>query len=251
VDLDNAAVAGGFNPLAPLPGDTAAQTLGRWQRWFGALGAHPAGLAMLEKAQKEGVGDIPGLERWLALPAQQHHPAAARNLQGALGRLLGDPQLREWLSWPGQPFAGLPDGALIFTCTARSPARRHTLLAAWLAARQLTGARLVLHGLPWTALEEIAPAGYGPAVLANGPLLPDSTVILAASEPRQAVLLAGRFLDGDALWQENLGLLAPGEVIVCRHGRRAVTRWKQRPSGECSVPGKPAGDEKPQGWGGR
>lgn len=251
LDVSSTALAGGFNPLAPLPGETAAQTLGRWQRWFGAMDVHPAGLALLEKAQKEGVSDIPTLERWLEQPEQQHRPAAARSLQGALRRLLDDPQLGEWLAWPGQPFAALPAGALIFTCMARSRARRHVLVAAWLAARQLAAARLVLHGLPWPELGDRSLASYGSAVLTNGPLLPAATVVLAASEPRRAALLAGRFLDGDLLWQENLGLLAPGEAIVCRHSRRTGTRWKQRPAAERSGSGEPPGHERTHGWGDR
>jgi|GEM_PF-6221668 len=228
LDLDSTALAGGFNPLAPLPGEAATQTLRRWQQWFGAMAVHPAGLGLLEKAHKEGVGDIPALERWLEQPEQQHRPEAAHSVQAALRRLLADPHMREWLSWPGQPFAGLPEGALIFTCAGDGWQRQQIVRAALLAALQIPGARLALHGLPWQQVAPIETAANSRLLVANGPLLSSTTVVLATSEPPGAALLAERFFGGSGSWQENLQLLATGEAIVLRGQARVLTTWGRK-----------------------
>lgn len=228
LNLDSAALAGGFNPLAPVPGETKAQTLDRWQRWFTAMNVHPAGLGLLEKAHKEVIGDIPALERWLEQPEQQHRPEATYSVQAALRRLLADPQIREWLSWPGHPFAGLPEGALIFTCAGDGWQRQQIVRAALLAALQIPGARLALHGLPWQQVTPIATAANSRLLLANGPLLSSTTVVLATSEPPGAALLAERFFGGSGSWQENLQLLATGEAIVLRGEARVLTTWGRK-----------------------
>src|SRR5690606_27052313 len=100
LDLDSTALAGGFNPLAPLPGEAATQTLRRWQQWFGAMAVHPAGLGLPEKAHKEGVGDTPARERCLEQPGQQHRPEAAHGVRAGRRRLRAAPHTRGWLSCP-------------------------------------------------------------------------------------------------------------------------------------------------------
>lgn len=229
LDIDGAAVAGGFNPLAPLPAEPEAGTLRRWRNWFAAMDVHPAGLALLAGAQQAGVADLPALERWLEQPAQQHQAAAARSLQRALQRLLSEAHIREWLSWPGEPFAGLPAGALLFSCAGGGWPRRQVLQAALLAARQISGARLVLHGLPWKEISGIEPIARGRLILTNGPPLPSAAVVLAASAPRGAERLAERFFGGNAWWQEVLELLGPGEAVVVDRGEAGFVQW-QRPA---------------------
>lgn len=225
VDIDSMAVGTGFNPLAPLGGETAAATLQRWQHWFAHMDVHPAGLALLADAQQEGVADIPSLQRWLEQPEQQHRPEAAHQIQAALKRLLADPHIREWLSWPTHPFAGLPAGALLFACTAGSWARQLVLRAALLAALRIPGVRLVLHGLPWREWSAGPRVDLGRAILATGPLLPAATVVLTASEPPGAAILAGRFLRGNAWWEESLQLLDHGEGIIVDNGTVTLASW--------------------------
>ncbi len=225
VDIDSMAVGTGFNPLAPLGGETVAATLQRWQHWFAHMDVHPAGLALLADAQEEGVADIPSLQRWLEQPEQQHRPEAAHQIQAALKRLLAEPHIREWLSWPTHPFAGLPAGALLFACTVGSWARRLVLQAALLAALQIHGARLVLHGLPWREWSAGQRVDLGRVILANGPLLPAATVVLAASEPPEAAILAGRFLRGNDWWEETLQLLDHGEGMILDNGTVILASW--------------------------
>lgn len=225
VDIDGMSVGTGFNPLAPLGGETADTTLRRWERWFATMAVHPTGLALLADAQQEGVADIPSLERWLEQPEQQHRPEAAHQIQAALKRLLAEPDIRERLSWPTHPFAGLPAGALLFACTAGSLARRLVLQAALLAALQVPGARLVLHGLPWREWSAGQRVDLGRAILANGPLLPAATVVLAASEPPGASILAGRFFRANTWWEESLQLLSHGEGIIVNNGTVTLASW--------------------------
>jgi hypothetical protein len=231
VDIDSLAVGTGFNPLAPLSSETAAATLRRWQHWFEGMGVYPAGLQVLEAAQKAGVADIPGLERWLERPEQQHRPEATHRIQAVLKRLLADPHLREWLSWPTHPFAGLQPGALLFACTAGSWARHQVLTAARLAALQIPGARLVLHGLPWQEWPANEPSDLGRAMVTNGPLSPAATVLLAASEPPGSAILARRFLRESEWWQESLQLLDHGEGIILDNGAVTLASWKNGPTG--------------------
>ena len=226
VDIDGATVVSGFNPLAATLGETEAETVTRWQQWFASMNVHPAGLKLLEEAQRASVTDLPALQRWLEQPAQQHRPAATRALQAALKRLLSDPHTREWLSWPTDLFAGLPAGSLLFACSGQSPGRRALLQAAFLAACQIPEARLVLHGLPWQALPATILPRQRQMLLSNGPLLPDTTVLLSQSGPAGARVLAKRFLDADPVWQERLELLAPGEIVILRERRISIAKWE-------------------------
>ena len=57
--------------------------------------------------------------------------AAPPRLEAALGRLTADRQIRQWLEWPADRFAGLPQGALIFTCRGQEWARQQLLVAAF------------------------------------------------------------------------------------------------------------------------
>ncbi|MGH2537107.1 MAG: hypothetical protein ACRDHL_06915, partial [Candidatus Promineifilaceae bacterium] len=47
VDLDSAPMAGGFNPLAAVPGETDEAWVQRWQRWFKGMDVQPQGLQWL------------------------------------------------------------------------------------------------------------------------------------------------------------------------------------------------------------
>lgn len=226
VDIDGAAVISGFNPLAPVYGETETKTLSRWQQWFAVMDTHPSGVQLLERAQEAGVDDILALQRWLQQPEQQQRPAAARSIQATLKRLLSESHTREWLSWPTNPFAGLPAGSLLFSCAGNDWSRWQLLQAVLLGALHIPDARLVLYGLPWKEIAPIELNAYEAMMLTNGPLLPLSTVVLAENHAQGAAVLARRFLQGNTLWQENLELLGRGEAIVV-HGDEAIfAHWK-------------------------
>src|SRR5690606_2141383 len=102
LDIEASALAQGFNPLAAVPGETTAATGRRWQQWFAGMGVHPQGLALLDKAQQVGLGDIPALRQWLRQVERQGPQVAVSSLALALDRLLAHRPLREWLSWPAE-----------------------------------------------------------------------------------------------------------------------------------------------------
>lgn len=228
VDIDGATVAGGLNPLAPVPGESEAETLQRWQRWFGDMGVHQDGLQLLSQGMTDGVNDVTSLQRWLQQPAQQHFAAAVSSLQAALRKLQADPTLREWLSWPTNVFAALPEGALFLTCQDAGWGRQQLLVAVGLAAAALAETRLVLHGFPWAASGTAAAdvAKERQVLVSNGPLLRRSTIVLTHAGPDAASKLARRFLSNDTLGEENLQLLREGEGMLVHRQASTFTSWR-------------------------
>lgn len=226
VDVDGAVVAGGFNPLAP--GESDAETLQRWQRWFSNMSVHQEGLQLLARAVADGVTDITSLQRWLQQPSQQYYAVGVSSLQSALRRLQADPVLREWLSWPTNIFTGLPEGVLLLACRRAGWGREQLLAAAALAALSFPEARLVLHGFPWSA------SGFTAAdfedikqlVASNGPCMQECTVVLTRSGPQTAQKLARRFLGDDVLAEENLQILEEGSGIVVHGGQGIPVQWQ-------------------------
>jgi hypothetical protein len=241
LDLDGATLADGFNPLAAVPGESESKLLGRWQTWFADMNVHPHSSTLLAQARQAGVGDIPGLRKWLQQVERRGRPGplpdgngngtgpvrywlpAVSSLNLALNRLTADRSLREWLEWPANRFEGLPEGGLLFACQGTSWDRQQVLRAVLLAACQVSGVRLVLYGLPWPAISIDRLASQ--VVIGNGPLLPAATVVLTESHDQGAAALAGRFLGGDARLQENLALLGRGEGLVVAGESLFFTAW--------------------------
>ncbi len=253
VDVDGATLIDGFDPLAAVPGETEEGRRARRTTWFRLMGVHKTGLALLTQAP---LTDLAGLQKWLAAPAQQRQGVAAGVLEAALARLTADRQIRQWLEWPADRFAGLPQGALIFTCRGQEWARQQLLVAAFLAACAVPGVRMVLHGLPWgegkleRELEreeegeleregEIGGRGEGErgraVLVSNGPLLAGSLPALTASRPEKVLPLARRFLGGDPVLAESLSLLPPGEAVVCHETGLYHTRWTARKEGAPAI----------------
>ena len=237
INLDGPPLAGGFNPLAPVPGETEAERLARWQRWFAALGVHPNALPLLAAAREDGVADLPALERWLRRPARQEQLNAAASMEMAVRQLLAAPGIREWLTWPADAFAAFERGALFVGGRQREAGgregeadRAHLLHAVALAALGAPASRLICHGFPWQRFPLPELAAHRRAVVGNGPQLPEGATVLVASGPRQASLLAGRFLQHAPRLQENLHLLEEGEGIVLREGAIVAASWKAAPN---------------------
>lgn len=228
VDIDGTSLANGFNPLAAVPGETAAALLQRWQRWFGEMNVHPQGVQLLARAQADGVGDIPSLRMWLKQVERQGQTAAVSSLGMALNRLIANRSLREWLEWPVNRFDILPAGALFFACKGTSWARQQLLLAALLAAMQMRDVRLIAHGLPGKALPLSLIGNMERVVVSNGPLLPDAAVVLTESHAQGLTALKNRFLANDVRLGENLELLRQGEGIVIVEGEPFFTTWNGR-----------------------
>lgn len=213
IDVDGAVLAGGINPLAPVPGETEADTTERWQRWFAAMEVHPGSLPLLALARADGVGEITELERWLRRPARQATLPYAKSLAIAVRRLMSDEVVREWLAWPSDCFAGLDKGGLLFSCRRGSWARDQLLHSVTLAAAQLPTARVILHHTSWTGpLPDSLLKGN--ALISNGPLFSEGTVVLARSDRQAAKTLARRFLNSNPLYEENLQLLQDGEAVA-------------------------------------
>jgi hypothetical protein len=241
VNIDSASLANGFNPLAVAPGENVAETARRWQRWFQGMNVHPQGIQLLPQAQRDGVGDIPALRKWLkqterrgaytdepVLSLARYSVQAVSSLGMALNRLTANRSLREWLEWPTNPFEMLPEGALFFAVKGTDWARQQLLRAVLLGVLSVKGVRLIVHGFSWKGPDVEALQGQEQLVVSNGPLLSHSTVILTESHPQGAAKLAGRFLDGDGLLSENLSLLVRGESIVIADGSVFFTTWNKR-----------------------
>jgi hypothetical protein len=225
VDIDGAVLADGFNPLAAVPGESAAALLQRWQGWFRGMNVHPQGLQLLAQAQQAGVGDIPALRKWLQQTERRGQSTAVASLGLALNRLTASRSLRDWLEWPANRFDILPAGALLFACRGSSWARQQLLRAVWLAAGQATGARLLAHGL-FDRSMPVADAGDREAIaISNGPLLPGGVVVLTECHAQGAAALADRFLGGNPQGRENLELLGRGEGLVLAGGDPLLVTW--------------------------
>lgn len=211
--------------MAAMPGENASALLTRWQHWFGGMNVPPSGLRLLEKAQAAGVGDIPALQKWLKQAERQGQGTATATLTLALKQLMADRTLRQWLEWPVNRFDILPAGALFFACQATSWARKHLLHAVVLAAMQLSGIRLVAHGLPGTVLTAPLIRNLPSIMVSNGPRLPASTIVLTACHPRGQAMLQKRFLAGNARLGETLALLQSGESLVLANGTPVWSTW--------------------------
>jgi hypothetical protein len=226
LDLDGAWLADGFNPLAPVPGETEEALVGRWQRWFQGMNVHPQGLGLLVQARQAGVEDIPGLRKWLKRAERQGQYAAVSSLGLAINRLTASRNLREWLEWPTNRFEILPGGALFFACKGSSWDRRHLLRGVLLASLAVRDARVVVHGFPWKMVEDGLLHRRERLIISNGPPLPGATTVLVETLPEHVDILAGRFLSHDAQLAENLTLLGPGEGIVLSNGEAVYTTWQ-------------------------
>jgi hypothetical protein len=99
------------------------------------------------------------------------------------------------------------------------------LRAALLGAMAAEDVRLIAHGFPWQGFESGELQRHEQLVVANGPRLPGSTVILVENHPQGSAALAQRFLTGDARLCENLELLGPGEAIILSEETMVHTSW--------------------------
>lgn len=225
VDIDSASLTGGFNPLAAVPGETAAATVQRWQCWFRGMNVHPQGIQLLVRAQQDGVEDLSGLRKWLKQVERQGHYAAVSSLGMALNRLTASRVLREWLEWPTNRFDILPQGALFFACKGSGWDRRQLLQAVLLGAIQVPDVRLVVHGFPWSAEIGFRTPLPSQAVVSNGPYLMDAQPLLVYCSAASARVLSERFLDGDPMQMEMIQLLRHGEGVIFTSNGPVMTSW--------------------------
>lgn len=242
IDMDSASQAGGFNPLAAVPGESETALLARWQHWFGQMNVQPPGIQLLAQAQAAGVGDIPALQKWLKQVERQGQGTATASLNLALNRLTASRTLRQWLEWPATPCDILPDGALFFACKQTSWAQRQIVLAVLLAAMQIPGLRLIVNGLPGTLLASTQVTALPWVIISNGPRLPGSAIVLTESHPRGQAVLQKRFLSGDARLGEALALLQPGESLIMTDGAPVWSTWQSyssKPASLLQVDNKP------------
>ncbi len=227
IDIDSVSFTNGFNPLAPIPGETETAQLERWQRWFDGMQVQHQGVQMLGQAHADGVEDIPGLLKWLKREERQGLNTAVSSLKMALDRLTVNRTLRERLEWPANSMDILPEGLLFFACRASDWARQQILRSVLLSVIQFQDIRLILHGFTGDTLEEVSLLKPATAVLSNGPILPDSTVILTECHTRGVTRLVKCFFAGDSLWQENLELLHRGDAFVISKTTPVWMSWRR------------------------
>ncbi|MCP5013084.1 MAG: hypothetical protein GY942_24160, partial [Aestuariibacter sp.] len=146
LDMDGTSLAGGFNPLAAVPGEDAESQVQRWQQWFQGMAVHPQGIQLLGQAHADGVGDLPALRKWLKQQERQGQYTAVSSLGMAMNRLTASRKLREWLEWPTNPYEILPEGSLFFACKASGWDRQHLLRSVLLSVMQVEGVYLIVHG---------------------------------------------------------------------------------------------------------
>jgi hypothetical protein len=162
------------------------------------------------------------LGKWLKQVGRQQQTALS-SLGLTLDRLMADSNLREWLAWPVNRFETLLEGALFFTCKDSGWAQRQLLQMVLLGAMQLEGVRLVIHGFPGEAVDLSRQEQF---VVSNGPLWPDSAVVLTECHPQGAAVLAVRFLNGDLQMQENLELLRRREGMIVSEAGAVLACWE-------------------------
>ena len=88
----------------------------------------------------------------------------------------------------------------------------------------------MVHGFSWKKADSEALAHHEQVIIGNGPLLSGSTVILTESHPQGEAMIADRFLNENALLQENLSLLTRGEGMILVDGDAFFTSWNGRQS---------------------
>ncbi len=225
IDIDNASLTGGFNPLAAVPGEGEEALVGRWQRWFQGMNVHPQGVDLLARARQEGVEDIPGLRKWLKKAVRKGQVTADSSLILALSRLTANRAVREWLEWPTNRFDILPAGALFFSCKGSSWDRYQLLRSVLLAALAVPEARLIVHGFPWRVQNKESLQQHERMIIGNGPRLPGSTIILVACSSHAASVLSTRFLGSDQVLAENLQLLQRGDSMIFSGEDTLFTTW--------------------------
>jgi hypothetical protein len=230
LDMDSTIIANGFNPLAPVPGEGEKDTLRRWQSWLAGMGVPPSGLDMLPKAQTEAVQTVPDLRKWIASPDQRHQVPAVTRLTQALDKLCATRIIQEWLDWPTNPFAHLPNGALLFSCQTQGKwERQHLLHAILLGCLNSPDSRIVVHGFPWKEIEMSTQIKKHPEiVVTNGPPLIEAKTVLVSTPPTGMQRLANQFFPGNDLMLENLLLLRSGEGVVIANQTATLVTWRQK-----------------------
>jgi len=207
----------GFNPLAPVPGETEAQTVARWQTWFAGMGCGGQAGALLAEAYAEGVRDINQLRRWLEQPTRLLAEGnGLANLQTALRRLLVGAPVRDWLEWPTNLFATLGPKPLLFACPAPTCGREQLLKAMFLGVQASRQTRLIVSGMKIRSVDIQEP---GTALLVgNGPRLPGATTVLTTTPAGQIGALLAELRSGQlpssAVLQEVIELLPFGAGVV-------------------------------------
>ncbi|HRQ41608.1 MAG TPA: hypothetical protein PLD25_27120 [Chloroflexota bacterium] len=235
VDIDGASLVGGFNPLAAAPGETEAATLQRWQRWFQGMNVHPQGIQLLAQAQQDGVSDIPTLRKWLKQVERQGQYAAVSGLRLALTRLTANRTIREWVTWPTNPWSQVVEGGFLFACRSETWEQRHLLRAMLLAASCQVQKKLIVHGFPWSAFG-IEDTRACPALLiSNGPPLAEAAMLLVQSDSRMAAKVGQRYLSSDPQLVENMQLLQRGEGILVEAGKIVFATWQGRLAGQAQI----------------
>lgn len=227
MDIDGTSLVGGFNPLAAVPGETDAEVVQRWQRWFAGMNVNNQGIDLLAQAQEQGVGDIPALRRWLKQVERHGNYSAVASLSLALNRLTASRNLREWLAWPATPYMLLPAGAFLLTCPGVTWERRQLLRSVLLSVMRLDGVRLVAHGVGdilgcCLGAEDRLPEQM---LLSNGPLLPQSHLVFTENRAAAAERLAARFGHGNLKMAENLQLLGRREAAVLVGQALVFAQW--------------------------
>ncbi|MCP4416270.1 MAG: hypothetical protein GY805_06590, partial [Chloroflexi bacterium] len=145
-----------------------------------------------------------------------------------LNRLIANRSLREWLEWPTNRFAGLPQGALFFACKRTDWARQQLLYAVLLGINSIEGTRLIVHGFPWKMFDRNDTLDRQRMIISNGPLMVNTTPILAQCGAQSARVLSEQFLQGHIHFTENLQLLHQGEAIAIADGLGLFITWSPR-----------------------
>ncbi|MEI2609548.1 MAG: hypothetical protein V9G20_13045 [Candidatus Promineifilaceae bacterium] len=207
----------GFNPLAPVSGETEAQTVQRWQTWFAGMGCGGQARALLAEAYAEGVRDINQLRRWLEQPTRLLAEGnGLAHLQTALRRLLMGASVRDWLEWPTNLFASLGTKPLLFACPADHWGREQLLKAMFLGVQASGQTRLIVSGMK-IRLEDIQEPD-STLLIGNGPRLPGATTVLTATPAGQVEVLVPQLWSGQepspAMLREVIELLPFGAGVV-------------------------------------
>lgn len=205
-----------INPLAPLLGEQAQDTLSRWQHWFSGMELLPYSSPYLDAAFHAGVRDLFALQKWLKGQQRRQQATELTQLVRVVNRLLNDGMLRDWLGVTLEPL--IPDTTLLFGYLDDNGwGTLQIARAVTIAAIRDANTRIVLH-LPFVS-------GSKAFAYAGNPILTTAPNFSVQTEVSVSQLTISETVRRDARLIENATLLRSGECIAVLDDQATFLHW--------------------------
>jgi hypothetical protein len=225
LDLSQTVTNHGINLLAPVPDETEAETLKRWQTWFLGMGVSSLALPLLVAAQEAGVADMPALQAWLKQEKRRERNIHLLQLEQILNQLLQHEQWGEWLTWGTNVWAAMPAHSLLVNCPEQSWQGQQVLAGLLGATLKMPATRFILYGFPWEETLWTTVQQHPHWLIADPPEPKAATVVLVKSAGKKQEKLADYFLARDEQLRENFMLLRHREGVVVQSDTVYGVTW--------------------------